>query len=217
MATALCKHAFLKVPFESKSLCWNQPYFCIFLVEPAFVIIPKEACKLACGALPILLMIWHQLYNIICEGYRLQIYSWCYTKRRISEAWPTIFLLLWQWQRGVFGIMVITPSWMRKTRETVGETPETQRTRETLRTRYSGYLGFYGFLGFSGQVFRVFQTMDVFLRHVTQTWSHYTTVEQGRARGREQGRAGFSLPSRRVFLLLCGDQREGPLTMHRPL
>ncbi len=28
-------YAFFKGPFESKSLCWKQPYFCIFLVEPA--------------------------------------------------------------------------------------------------------------------------------------------------------------------------------------
>ncbi len=30
------------------------------------------------GTPPMLLSVWHQLYNLICGGWRLQIYSWCH-------------------------------------------------------------------------------------------------------------------------------------------
>ncbi len=42
------------------------------------------------GALPILLLVWHRfrLYIVICEGWRLQIYSRCHIKRRIGGSWP---------------------------------------------------------------------------------------------------------------------------------
>ncbi len=39
---------------------------------------------LADMAPPILLLIWHQLYNIICEYCRLQMYCQCHTKGRID-------------------------------------------------------------------------------------------------------------------------------------
>ncbi len=41
--------------------------------------IPKEG--LTGGALPILLLVWHRLQDIICEGSRVQFYSRCHTQR----------------------------------------------------------------------------------------------------------------------------------------
>ena len=62
--------------------CCENPSVKIFVA-----IIPKEG--LPCGGPPILLLIWHLLYNIICEGCRSQFYSQCHTKGRIRGAPPT--------------------------------------------------------------------------------------------------------------------------------
>ncbi len=46
------------------------------------IVIPQEGPP--AGAPPILILVLHQIYNIICEGLRLQIYCRCHTKRRIG-------------------------------------------------------------------------------------------------------------------------------------
>ncbi len=54
----------------------------ILRLKTLVIVIHGPEIGLAGGASPILLLVWHWLYIIICEGCRLQIYSWCHTKRR---------------------------------------------------------------------------------------------------------------------------------------
>ncbi len=83
--------------------CCKSASFKIFVV-----VIPKSKERLAGRAPPILVFVWHWLYNIICEGCKLQIYSRCHTKRRMAGRAPPILLLKQNWLVSFISALRIT-------------------------------------------------------------------------------------------------------------